>query len=519
MNLNRRAFLKRVLAGSTAVAALQHSRPSAAFAAIEPAELASDPRRPQFHLLPPAHWMNDPNGPIYWNGKYHMFYQYNPDAAVWGDMHWGHAVSPDMVHWRHLPVALSPTPGGTDADGCFSGTAVVQDGRVAILYTGVRSVPESEATLRDGVHNFRETQLLAYADDADLRSFSKLPQPVIAAPPAGLPVTGFRDPTPWRDGDGWLMAVGSGFPHKGGAVLLYRSSDLRHWEYLHPLVASDTSAEGATNPVDSGDMWECPDFFPLGDKHALIYSTKGKSRWMTGAFHPQTLRFHPQQSGVLDTGAYYAAKTQTDASGNRVLWGWVRETRPVAEYRAAGWAGLMSLPRILTLGNDGRLRMTIASEVRALRETEQKLKIHGTEEQRRRQIAQMKIRDACGEIACVLRPASQPFAFSIVSNNSANPEPAACLTLSFDPARPAQINIDGTTFSLAPEGSPAELSLHIDSSVIEVILNRSAAHTKRFYLPGRQPQSLRLQWMGSTAAMESLSVWQIAPISPNRMTT
>ena len=89
------------------------------------AEIAADPLRPQFHLLPQRNWMNDPNGPIFWKGKYHMFFQYNPDAAVWGDMHWAHAVSPDMVHWKHLPVALAPTPGGYDADGCFSGSAAV----------------------------------------------------------------------------------------------------------------------------------------------------------------------------------------------------------------------------------------------------------------------------------------------------------------------------------------------------------------------------------------------------------
>ena len=69
--------------------------------------LAADPLRPQYHLLPAANWMNDPNGPIFWNGRYHMFYQYNPNGAFWGDMHWGHAISPDTVHWKHLPIALS----------------------------------------------------------------------------------------------------------------------------------------------------------------------------------------------------------------------------------------------------------------------------------------------------------------------------------------------------------------------------------------------------------------------------
>ena len=103
-----------------------------------PTELAADPLRPQFHLLPARNWMNDPDGPIYWNRRYHMFFQYNPNAAVWGDMHWAHAISTDMVHWAHLPVALTPTPGGPDQDGCFSGSAVNHGGTVAFLYTGVK---------------------------------------------------------------------------------------------------------------------------------------------------------------------------------------------------------------------------------------------------------------------------------------------------------------------------------------------------------------------------------------------
>jgi len=111
------------------------------------AQLAADPLRPQFHLLPARNWMNDPNGPIYWNGHYHMFFQHNPNAAVWGDMHWAHSVSPDMVHCRHLPVALSPSSGGPDRDGCFSGSAVNQGGTATILYTGVRSVLAADATM------------------------------------------------------------------------------------------------------------------------------------------------------------------------------------------------------------------------------------------------------------------------------------------------------------------------------------------------------------------------------------
>src|SRR6476620_4558988 len=110
------------------------------------ARLAADPLRPQFHLLPASNWMNDPNGPIYWKGKYHMFFQYNPNAAVWGDMHWNHAVSEDMVYWKHLPIALAPTPGGPDKDGCFTGSIVVEKGVPTMLYTGVNPEVQCYAT-------------------------------------------------------------------------------------------------------------------------------------------------------------------------------------------------------------------------------------------------------------------------------------------------------------------------------------------------------------------------------------
>jgi len=117
---SRRTFLKNLSSTAAAISIVPAFRPFTA----TPPNLATDPLRPQFHLLPAANWMNDPNGPIFWRGTYHMFFQYNPNAAVWGDMHWAHAISQDMIHWKHLPVALAPTGGGPDQDGCFSGSAV-----------------------------------------------------------------------------------------------------------------------------------------------------------------------------------------------------------------------------------------------------------------------------------------------------------------------------------------------------------------------------------------------------------
>src|SRR5271155_4183061 len=130
---SRRNFLQTISGAGAMVALAPGVRawPAAAKA------LASDPLRPQFHLLPASNWMNDPNGPIFWQGNYHMFFQYNPNAAVWGDMHWAHAISPDMIHWKHLPVALAPTKNGPDQDGCFSGSAVDNHGVATFIYTGV----------------------------------------------------------------------------------------------------------------------------------------------------------------------------------------------------------------------------------------------------------------------------------------------------------------------------------------------------------------------------------------------
>src|SRR6201987_1407541 len=180
--ISRRSF---VWGAGCATAAALFSGPAFAFAGRSnlPARLAADRLRPKYHLLPAANWMNDPNGPIFYRGRYHMFYQYNPSGAFWGTMHWAHASSPDMIHWQHEPIALAPTPGGYDRDGVFSGSAVLDGNTPNLIYTGVLpAASPSEITL-DGQHQLREVQCLATSTDTDLRSWRKLPEPVIARPP------------------------------------------------------------------------------------------------------------------------------------------------------------------------------------------------------------------------------------------------------------------------------------------------------------------------------------------------
>jgi beta-fructofuranosidase len=540
--ITRRKLLTTSIAAAAAATALK-SPMAQAFAATQ-SPLASDPRRPQFHLLPAKNWMNDPNGPIYWKGKYHMFMQYNPNAAVWGDMHWYHSVSADMIHWHHLPIGLAPTPGGPDADGCFTGTAIVHNGVPTLIYTGVQTVTgdkiETEATIRDGNNNFRETQLYATSSDPDLKTWTKRATPVIANPPAGMKVTGFRDPAPWREpslaNGAWLMAVGSGTKEHGGCILLYKSTDLQNWEYLHVVAGGQNKTSGDTvNPVDSGDMWECPDLFPLPSssgqaKHVLIYSTQGKVLWKSGVLDPATLLFHEQQSGLLDYGSFYAPKTQLDAHGNRILWGWIPETRPTAEYSAAGWSGLMALPRALTLGADGRLKIAIAPTAEKLRQKEQKLQLAPAKEGTKELISSQRLKDACGEILCAIKLAGEPFTLDLLDTTRPNdapkdptaavPSEVSLLSIRYSHANPKELVVDQQRLPInIASGGELELHFFIDGSVIELFVNNQTTLTKRFYYPGKTAPEIAVSITGQQQAITRLSLWQLTPISKDRLTT
>jgi beta-fructofuranosidase len=468
--------------------------------------LAGDPLRPQFHLLPVRNWMNDPNGPIYWKGAYHMFFQYNPNAAVWGDMHWAHAGSSDMIHWRHLPVALAPTPGSDDADGCFTGSAVDDRGTATILYTGVKTSTPDRATLKDGVHTFREVQCLATSSDPDLRTWAKWKFPVIE-PPQDPRLTGFRDPFLWRDADTWYLGVGSGLRKQGGLVLLYRSKNLRLWEYLHPLASGTWTGHESANPVDSGEMWECPDFFALGSKHVLLYSTAGQVVWETGELDPKELVFHSERQGILDHGAYYAQKTQLDAQGNRILWGWIPETRPEAEFSAAGWAGCMALPRILSINTDGDLEMRFASQVQSLRGKAFNMPSFSTME-RASAAQKFEIKDVSGEL---LWQSTAPGSAFILADRA-----GTWFSVSVDVQK---LTVNGKAIDMPPTQKPVrEFHLILDASVAELICDNQHAITTRIY---RKPDGpLRVSPESSLAHyFYWLSMWQLGAISRDRLTS
>jgi len=474
-------------------------------------DLAADPQRPRYHLMPPANWMNDPNWPIFWKGRYHMFYQHNPDGAFPESMHWGHAVSPDLVHWKHLPVALAPTPGGPDKDGCWSGCAVDDRGVPTIVYTGV----------------FPQVQCIARSDDGMMTWRKYAGNPVIAAPPQGMETTGFRDPCVWPEADEWFLAIGSGIKGQGGMVLLYRSKDLIHWDYLHLLCKGrkDELLSGKDS-VSTGEMWECPDFFPLADKHALIVSTQGAVIYSVGAYANHY--FRPGVQGKADLGGcYYAARSMADEKGRRILWGWLREGRSDAAQRAAGWAGVMSLPRVLTLGHDGALGMAPAPEIEALRDKHRRFEslpiVPGS-------FSLLKsVRGDSLEIQAEFEPGACE-ALGLTVRSALDGKEQTSITYSRTSGR---LLVERERSSLSPDvdrtsqGGPfaltgdetLKLRVFLDASVIEIFANDRACLTSRVYPSRSDSLGLGLFARGDKALLKALDVWEMRPISPDRLTT
>jgi beta-fructofuranosidase len=446
---------------------------------------AADPQRPRYHLMPPANWMNDPNGPIYWQGQYHMFYQYNPNGAFWGDMHWGHAVSKDMVHWRHLPVALAPTPGGPDKDGVFSGCAVIDNGVPTVIYTGVNPEVQCIATSDDGMATWKK-----YAGN-----------PVIAGPPEGMHVTGFRDPAVWKEGDSWLMALGSGFRGNGGAVLFYESKDLRKWNYLHPLItgrmAGTTSAK---DPVDSGEMWECPDFFPLDSKHMLILSTQRVVKYMLGRY--QDRQFVAETEGGVDFGSYYAARTMTNTGQRRVLWGWITEGRSPEAQREAGWSGAISLPRELSL-QGSRVIFRPAADVEQLRGRRLGPEASGDCLE---VIAEIDPGDA-RKAGLKLRAAPDGSEQTLVYYDRVVHRLIVDRSKSSLDSRADRAPQSGPLL-LAP-GEPLRLRVFLDRSVIEIFANERACLTARVYPVGPHSVGLGLFAEAGKAELVALEAWEM----------
>ncbi|CAN4127581.1 unnamed protein product [Withania somnifera] len=300
-------------------------------------------QRTSFHFQPKKNWMNDPNGPLYYKGWYHLFYQYNPEAAVWGNIVWGHAVSRDLIHWHHLPVAMV-------SDQWYD-----INGPHRMLYTG--STNESV-----------RVQNLAYpADPSDplLRKWVKYEGNPVLVPPPGIAKKDFRDPTTaWTTPEGkWRITIGSKV-NKTGISLVYDTVDFKNFELL----------EGVLHGVPGTGMWECVDFYPVSKiaengldtsengpavKHVLKSSLDDDRNdyYALGTYDAVAGKWVPDNPTIdvgiglrYDYGNFYASKTFYDQDKKRrVLWAWITESDSEAADICKGWASLQPIPRTIKL--------------------------------------------------------------------------------------------------------------------------------------------------------------------------
>lgn len=321
-----------------------------------------DPAFPALHGRPDRGWLNDPNGLARVDGTYHVFFQHHPDEPVHRDIRWGHASSPDLLHWTAEPDALVPRPGGPDERGCWTGCLVDDAGTPTAVYSGVSGT----GSLAD---------VVLATSDRTLREFSQGTFGV-APMPEDPAVTDLRDPFVFTH-DGHRYAVqGAGSPQGGARILLYGCDDLTSWEPLGTLL-DDTDPVAAR--FAPSDIWECPNLFPLGGRWVLVLSLwkhvdgthdlSGVSA-LVGDLVPrgEGFAFVPEVGGPLDEGAmFYAPQVLLD-SGRTLLWGWAREEeRPDEDVLAAGWAGVLTFPRELHLAADGTVASRPAVELEGLR--------------------------------------------------------------------------------------------------------------------------------------------------------
>ncbi|WP_223068920.1 glycoside hydrolase family 32 protein [Paenibacillus caui] len=324
------------------------------------AKVAHCPWRQSFHIQPETGLLNDPNGFAYYEGEYHLFYQWFPLGPVHGLKYWYHTKSKDLVHWENAGVGIRPG-GAFDSHGAYSGSGIVHDGLLYLMYTG---------NTRDEQWERRPYQCMAVMRPDG--SISKFEAPLVSGAPDGY-TEHFRDPKVWEEDGTFYAVIGAQRKDHTGCALLYQSSDLKRWSF---------AGEIKTSPKlrSFGYMWECPDYFELDGSGVLMFCPQGieadgerfrniyQAGYVAGEkLNPDSRELKHGAFHELDRGFdFYASQTTLAPDGRRIMIGWMGLPDIACPTDSYGWAHCLSLPRELRL-LDGKLRQLPVQELRALR--------------------------------------------------------------------------------------------------------------------------------------------------------
>ncbi|MCY8693768.1 GH32 C-terminal domain-containing protein [Bacillus inaquosorum] len=478
--------------------------------------------RPQYHFTPEANWMNDPNGMVYYAGEYHLFYQYHPYGMQWGPMHWGHAVSKDLVTWKHLPVALYPDEKGT----IFSGSAVVDRNNTSGFQTGEEKPLVAIYTQdREG----HQVQSIAYSNDKG-RTWTKYAgNPVIPNPGK----KDFRDPKVfWYEKENkWVMLLAA-----GDRILIYTSKNLKQWTY---------ASEFGQGQGSHGGVWECPDLFELpvdgnpNQKKWVMQVSVGNGavsggsgmQYFVGDFDGTHFKNENPSDKVLwtDYGKdFYAAVSWSDipSSDGRRLWlGWMSNWQYANDVPTSPWRSAASIPRELklkTLTGGVRVIQTPVKELQTIRGTSKKWKNQTISPASQNVLAGLSGDAYELHAEFQVSPGSAPeFGFKVRTgenqftkvgydrkNTKLFVDRSESGNVTFNPT----FNTGIQTAPLKPVNGNIKMRIFVDRSSVEVFGNDGQQVITDIILPDRSSKGLELYAVNGGVKLKSLTIYPLKKV-------
>ncbi len=491
-----------------------------------------DPQRPRYHFLHCEEgdaMPGDPNGAIWWNGRYHLFYIFQRKQLDQPKIvHcWGHASSVDLCHWEHHPTGLDVAPSDPDR-GIFSGNALVsREGIPTLVYHGV------------DIGN-----CYAQSTDEHLLVWEKSKHnPIVPLTKRGDPGFGKYDswdPHCWLEGDSYFAIFG-GNPGTGSPSTLFRGSEIHQLKYVGPFLKNDIWSQKEEDV-------SCPDFFPLGNKHVLscISHMRGArcfiGTWQNGEFSPEK---HVRMN--WPGGAFFAPESLEDDRGRRIMWAWCMDERAEVDRVSSGWSGVMSLPRLISLDSDGELAIAPVPELERLRyqpKQVQNLRLMSSEKTSDpAELDVSTIRGDCLELEIEMASSDSRYYGVRVRSSEGREEET---TIGYDP-KASMLRIDVSRSSLDPSiryrswclfrpsdtddanrsvqvqevplelrpGESLKLRIFIDHSMLEVFANGKQCTTQRIWPTLPDANRIRLFTESGEVHVPHVKAWNMAATTPD----
>eukprot|EP01116_Phalansterium_solitarium_P019643 TRINITY_DN5577_c0_g1_i4.p1 TRINITY_DN5577_c0_g1~~TRINITY_DN5577_c0_g1_i4.p1 ORF type:complete len:505 (-),score=125.71 TRINITY_DN5577_c0_g1_i4:509-1966(-) len=483
--------------------------------------MAVPDQKPGFHFRPDRNWINDPCGPMYFNGVYHLFYQYNPNGTVHAIDTWGHAVSKDLVYWDVLPPALLADQ-YYDNTGVHDGSAFMTDNGPMIVYeSGYANT--SAGSSPDNVGNYQMTMNLAWPSnlsDPYLTNWTKASyNPIVrtATMPAGF--LGGSDPSEaWRDPQGnYQFVFGAEQENRSSAAVIFRSPDLVNWQFGGVLTFENDTLQR---------HYICTEFYQLQGRYVFT----AFPNWTVGSYDADTSVFTPQFQGQYDSGDAVCSKSFADGNlARRVAFIWLPEADSAAFYVKRNWAGAMTLPRVLSLDSGNNLVANPIPELASLRQNRSFFEAIRLEASN----SSFRLPGVSGdqlEIATYVHNWTQAALAGVRVRVSQDSDEETIVYLSTTPKSPfsASFGLDRSRASLNdPVGNfapaalypvdPIELRIFVDHSVIEIYVNGGVYRMSGRVYPSLD-DSIFIETFAkglpeqASVTFENLSVWTMSSI-------